>query len=84
MTVGSDVAALSDTDNVDVGVRRLRQHYQAPGSAADIEYAMTRTHFGLTEKFPSRVVEAEQRRDRIVERQQPIDAHSREECAFRF
>ena len=57
------------SNNVDAWVRRLRQHDQASGSAADVEYAMARMEFGLAQKLPSCVVEPEQPGDRIVERQ---------------
>ena len=45
---------------------------------------MTQVEFGLAQKLPSCVVESEQSGDRIVERQQPINAHSREEWTFRL
>jgi hypothetical protein len=65
------------TDDVDVRVQRVRKNDQASGSAADVEYAMTWAEFRLAQKLLSCTIESEQRRDRVVEGQEPIEAHSR-------
>lgn len=72
-----------NANDVDIRARCLRKNDQAPCAAADIEHTMTGKEVGLAQKLPSCVVESQQRREGIVEGQQPLDAHSRDEWSVR-